>query len=304
MSKKIIAMGLSLILTLSVFSNVSEPVAKVSQGLEDFSIQLFDVIPNVALQQGVWPEAWIGKVFPSVPPHFGIGFSFGAAELPIEGLNNTLAQLNELAKAAGQEANLPSLGDDLVFPTFTADARVGGVFLPFDIGLSFMRLPNMKFDNVTFDYLTIGGSLRYAILQDKVLIPAVSVGMGFMYNKGFVEVKVDDSAYVRSGFKTTSLFFEAQVSKKILFLVPFLGFRGVIANSSNSWEWAYNVEFEGYQVGQVKRGTVNRGFGDKFHPQIFGGIGFDVFMFHANLSASYDFVGSIWGANLGLRFQM
>ena len=76
MSKKIIAMGLSLILTLSVFSNVSEPVAKVSEGLEDFSIQLFDVIPNVALQQGVWPEAWIGKVFPSVPPHFGIGFSF------------------------------------------------------------------------------------------------------------------------------------------------------------------------------------------------------------------------------------
>lgn len=304
MSKKIIAMGLSLILSLSVFSNPSDSVAKVSQGLEDFSIQLFDVIPNVAMQQGVWPEAWIGKVFPSVPPHFGVGFSFGGAELPTEGLNKTLAQLNEFAKAAGQEANLPSLGDNLVFPTFTADARVGGVFLPFDIGISFMRLPNMTFDNITFDYLTIGGSLRYAILQDKVLIPAVSVGMGFMYNKGFVQVKVDDTAYVRSDFKTTSLFFEAQVSKKILFLVPFLGFRGVIAESTNNWAWEYNVAFEGYQLGQVEKGTVNRGFGDRFHPQIFGGLGFDVFMFHANLSISYDFVSSILGANLGLRFQM
>ena len=302
MSKKIIAMGLSLILTLSVFSNPSDSVAKVSQGLEDFSIQLFDVIPNVAMQQGVWPEAWIGKVFPSVPPHFGVGISFGVARLPMEGLNNALSQLNAVAGSTG--ASLPSLGNNLVFPTLTADARVGGVFLPFDIGLSFMRLPNMTFDNVTFDYLTIGGSLRYAVLQEKLLIPAVSVGMGFMYNKGFVEVKVDDSAYVRSDFKTTSLFFEAQVSKKILFLVPFLGFRGVIANSTNSWEWVYNVAFEGYQVGQVEKGTVNRGFGDRFHPQIFGGIGFDVFMFHANLSASYDFVASIWGANLGLRFQM
>lgn len=36
MSKKIIAMGLSLLLTLSVFSNPSDSVAKVSQGLEDF----------------------------------------------------------------------------------------------------------------------------------------------------------------------------------------------------------------------------------------------------------------------------
>ncbi|MDD7274648.1 MAG: hypothetical protein PUH08_03160, partial [Treponema sp.] len=66
MSKKIIAIGLVLLLTLSVFAT---PADKVSQGLEDFSIQLFDVIPNVALQQGVWPEAWIGNIFPSAPPH-------------------------------------------------------------------------------------------------------------------------------------------------------------------------------------------------------------------------------------------
>ncbi len=147
--------------------------------------------------------------------------------------------------------------------------------------------------------------MRYAILQDKIIIPAVSVGMGFMYNKGFVEVKVEDSAFVRSDFETTSIFFEAQVSKKILFLVPFLGFRGVMAQSTNSWAWEYNATFEGYgTIGQVEKGTVNRGFGDRFHPQLFGGIGFDIFMFHANLSASYDFVSSIWGANLGLRFQM
>ena len=298
MSKKIIAIGLVLLLTLSVFAT---PADKVSQGLEDFSIQLFDVIPNVALQQGVWPEAWIGNIFPSAPPHFGLGLSFGAAELPIDGLNKALSQFNEVSGGA----SFPALSNDLAFPTFTVDARIGGVFLPFDIGMSFMRLPNMKFDNVTFDYLTIGGSLRYAILQDKIIIPAVSVGMGFMYNKGFVEVKVEDSAFVRSDFETTSIFFEAQVSKKILFLVPFLGFRGVMAQSTNSWQWEYNATFEGYgTIGQVEKGTVNRGFGDRFHPQLFGGIGFDIFMFHANLSASYDFVSSIWGANLGLRFQM
>lgn len=298
MSKKIIAIGLALLLAFSVFATTVE---KVSQGLEEFSIQLFDVIPNVALQQGVWPEAWIGNIFPSAPPHFGLGLSLGAAELPIEGLNKALSQFNEVSGGA----SFPALSNDLAFPTFTVDARIGGLVLPFDIGISFMRLPNMKFDNVTFDYLTIGGSLRYAILQDKGLIPGLSLGMGFMYNKGFVEVKVEDTAYVRSDFKTTSIFFEAQVSKKILFLVPFLGFRGVMAQSTNSWAWEYNAPFDGYgTIGQVEKGTVNRGFGDRFHPQLFGGIGFDIFMFHANLSASYDFVSSIWGANLGLRFQL
>ena len=300
MSKKIIAIGLVLLLALSAFGNIT-PADKVSQGLEDFSIQLFDVIPNVALQQGVWPEAWIGNIFPSAPPHFGLGLSLGAAELPIEGLNKALSQFNEVSGGA----SFPALSNDLAFPTFTVDARIGGLVLPFDIGISFMCLPNMKFDNVTFDYLTIGGSLRYAILQDKGLIPGLSLGMGFMYNKGFVEVKVEDTAYVRSDFKTTSIFFEAQVSKKILFLVPFLGFRGVMAQSTNSWAWEYNATFLGYDtIGQVEKGTVNRGFGDRFHPQLFGGIGFDIFMFHANLSASYDFVSSIWGANLGLRFQL
>ena len=300
MSKKIIAIGLVLLLALSAFGNITS-ADKVSQGLEDFSIQLFDVIPNVALQQGVWPEAWIGNIFPSAPPHFGLGLSLGAAELPIEGLNKALSQFNEVSGGA----SFPALSNDLAFPTFTVDARIGGLVLPFDIGISFMRLPNMKFDNVTFDYLTIGGSLRYAILQDKGLIPGLSLGMGFMYNKGFVEVKVEDTAYVRSDFKTTSIFFEAQVSKKILFLVPFLGFRGVMAQSTNSWAWEYNAPFDGYgTIGQVEKGTVNRGFGDRFHPQLFGGIGFDIFMFHANLSASYDFVSSIWGANLGLRFQL
>ncbi len=302
MSKKIIAMGLSLILTLSVFSNPSDSVAKVSQGLEDFSIQLFDVIPNVAMQQGVWPEAWIGKVFPSVPPHFGVGISFGVARLPMEGLNNALSQLNAVAGSTG--ASLPSLGNNLVFPTITADARVGGIFLPFDLGVSFMRLPNMTFGNITFDYLTIGGSLRYAILQDKVLIPAVSVGMGFMYNKGFVQVKVEDAAYVRSDFDTKTIFFEAQVSKKILFLVPFLGFRGVIAESTNDWAWEYNVAFEGYQQGQVEKGTVNRGFKDSFRPQIFGGVGFTFPFVQTTLSASYDFVSTIWGATLSCRFKL
>lgn len=306
MSKKLIAMGTSLMLSLFVLS-ATPNANSVSDGLKDFSIQLFDVIPNVAMQQGVWPDAWIGKLIPSVPPHFGAGVTLGMARLPMDGINRAISQLNSVSDGA-----LPTLKDNLVFPTLTADLRIGGIFLPFDLGMSFMRIPNLDMSklgaDITVDFFTIGGSLRVPVLQEKLIIPAVSVGAGFMYSKGFVEVREADNAYLRSDFNTKTLFLEAQVSKKILFLVPFVGFRGVISDSANSWKWQFNAEFEGYTVGQTQSGTETRSlpgaFGESFQPQVFGGVGFDIFLVQTTISASYDFRNKIWGANLSLRFKM
>ncbi len=52
MSKKRIAIGTSLILSICILS-AAPSVTSVSDGMKDFSVQLFDVIPNVAMQQGV-----------------------------------------------------------------------------------------------------------------------------------------------------------------------------------------------------------------------------------------------------------
>lgn len=306
MSKKLIAMGTSLMLSICVLS-AAPSANSVSEGLKDFSVQLFDVIPNVAMQQGVWPDAWIGKLVPSVPPHFGAGVTLGMARLPMDGINRAISQLNSVSEGA-----LPTLKDNLVFPTLTADLRIGGIFLPFDVGMSFMRIPNLDLSklgaDITVDFFTIGGSLRVPVLQEKLIIPAVSVGAGFMYSKGFVEVREADNAYLRSDFNTKTLFMEAQVSKKILFLVPFVGFRGVISDSSNSWKWQFNATFDGYTIGQTQSGTETRSlpgaFGESLQPQVFCGVGFDIFLVQTTISASYDFRNKIWGANLSLRFKM
>lgn len=306
MSKKRIAIGASLMLSLCILS-AAPSANSVSEGLKDFSVQLFDVIPNVAMQQGVWPDAWIGKLVPGVPPHFGAGVTLGMARLPMDGINGAISQLNSVSDGA-----LPTLKDNLVFPTLTADLRIGGIFLPFDLGMSFMRIPNLDLSklgaDITVDFFTIGGSLRVPVLQEKPIIPAVSVGAGFMYSKGFIEVREADNAYLRSDFNAKTLFLEVQVSKKILFLVPFVGFRGVISDSSNSWKWQFNATFDGYTVGQTQSGTETRSlsgaFGESFQPQIFGGVGFDIFLAQTTISASYDFRNKIWGANLSLRFKM
>jgi len=306
MFKKRIAIGASLMLSLCVLS-ATPSATSVSDGLKNFSIQLFDVIPNVAMQQGVWPDAWIGKLVPSVPPHLGAGITLGMAKLPMDGINRAIAELNSVSDGA-----LPSIKDSLVFPTLTADIRIGGIFLPFDIGMSFMRIPNLNLSklgaDITVDFFTIGGSLRVPVLQEKLIIPAVSVGAGFMYSKGFVEVREADNVYLRSNFNTKTIFLEAQVSKKILFLVPFLGFRGVVSDSTNSWKWQFNANFDGYTVGQTQSGTETRSlpsaFGESFQPQVFGGVGFDIFLVQTTISASYDFRNKIWGANLSLRFKM
>ena len=306
MSKKRIAIGTSLILSICILS-AAPSVTSVSDGMKDFSVQLFDVIPNVAMQQGVWPDAWIGKLVPSVPPHFGGGITLGMARLPMDGINRAISQLNSVSDGA-----LPTLKDNLVFPTLTADIRIGGIFLPFDIGMSFMRIPNLNLSklgaDITVDFFTIGGSLRVPVLQEKLIILAVSFGAGFMYSKGFVEVREADNAYLRSDYKTKTIFLEAQVSKKILFLVPFVGFRGVVSDSINSWKWQFNAAFNGYTVGQTQSGTETRSlpdaFGESFQPQVFGGVGFDIFLVQTTISASYDFRNKIWGTNLSLRFKM
>lgn len=124
MSKKRIAIGTSLILSICILS-AAPSVTSVSDGMKDFSVQLFDVIPNVAMQQGVWPDAWIGKLVPSVPPHFGGGITLGMARLPMDGINRAISQLNSVSDGA-----LPTLKDNLVFPTLTADIRIGGIFFP------------------------------------------------------------------------------------------------------------------------------------------------------------------------------
>ena len=133
--------------------------ANITKHMNKFSNSLLPVIPNVSLQQGVWPDAYIGKVFPGFPPHLGGGVTAGFATVKTTALKDAIKEMEDALSV-----KFPTLRETLLFPTITVDAKVGGLFLPFDIGLSIMKIPHLSLSKlgapVTVDFL------RWEVLSD------------------------------------------------------------------------------------------------------------------------------------------
>ncbi|MBR1536610.1 MAG: hypothetical protein IJ630_06715 [Treponema sp.] len=289
----------------------------ISSGLNDFGDELGFSVPQAAVQQNVYADAFIGKLFPAVPPHFAVGINAGLTHLNTEGLKNAASALG----ISGVESSY-------YFPVFNADLRVGGVLLPFDVGLSFMtldvsKLASMKAD-FTAEFFTLAADIRYAILEGGVISPALSVGVGYSYNKGTFGAS-ENYAEVMVDYDVHTLYGQIQLSKGInipvanIGFTPFVGLRGVISNYSNDWSW----KFKGSGVEEITKaatdlgktistsgsGTASSdGFGG-FQPQLYGGVGFNfaLLQFTASVCADLRHLGgdtNLWSGVLSLRLKL
>lgn len=287
------------------------PFTTAEDGLNDFCDVLVDVIPNSQTQQNVYAEAWIGKLFPGF--HFGAGVNAGVSALDV-------SSLKDAALALGVE-DAKDINDTLVFPTITVDARLGGIILPFDIGVTAMSIDTSKMgaidesiDPVAIDFFTVGADIRYAIFQGGFMRPKWSVGAGFYYTKGGVDVD-DDSAKASLDFKSTTFMVNTQASIKLLCLVPFIGGRALFSKTSVDWkvkaDWASIIadEADDYYDGvadALKWGILPSSFsgsssGFSVYPQVFGGIGLDLLFLNLTVSGSYDIASKIPSAAVSVR---
>lgn len=284
-----------------------DPFATVEDGLNDFCDDLHDSIPNSQVQQNVYAEAWIGKLFPGF--HFGAGVNAGVSAMDVTALKDAA-----LALGIEEAGDVP---DTLAFPTITADVRLGGIILPFDIGVTAMSVDSSKLgsiedkiDPVAFDFFAVGADIRYAIFEGGFLRPKWSVGAGFYYTKGGVDVK-DDNAEASLDFQSKTFMISTQASIKLLCLVPFIGARGLVSKTSVDWEakadWAELIEDDDPTLGEIlSYGFLPSSFsggssGVSFYPQVYGGIGLDLLFLNITASASYDFVSKLPGAAVSVR---
>lgn len=275
---------------------------KISKGLNDFATELMYVIPETSTQQNVWADAFIGKVFPAFPPHLGGGITIGGTLLNAQGVKDSadaiLEKVNGIvgdfkSNAEGQSLNMSGLRFEDMFdfgklpakiflPTATVDLRVGGIFLPFDIGIcAMMTNPNLtKIDlsnptsvlnangnlkfggkkyNGTIDYLTLGGDLRFALLEGDLILPKISLGAGYYYTSGSIGFNAQTkcrtdfgaqggysnqitTADINLAYNTQTAFIQLEVSKKIAIVTVFGGARGIVSSSTNSWSWSFKTE--------------------------------------------------------------
>lgn len=293
------------------------PYTTVTDGLNEFADELDDSIMNTQTLQNVWAESWIGMLIPN--KKFGFGINAGAAALDITALKDAASAL------AIDEAD--DLRDTLAFPTATADLRLGGFILPFDIGLTFSTVDSSKIgaldDAISpceFDYFSVGGDLRYCLLNkgSKLIHARVSVSGGGYYTKGSVKVADDgdSSSSASMDFSSTTLFLGAQASAKVFCFVPFVGGRLAVAKTKIDWavhaDWLNILEDDGngYVAKAIKYNILPSDFDESLesgwilHPQVYGGFGIDLFVVDITVSGSYDFVKQIPGAAVSVRLSI
>ncbi len=273
--------------------------ANITKHMNKFSNSLLPVIPNVSLQQGVWPDAYIGKVFPGFPPHLGGGVTAGFATVKTTALKDAIKEMEDALSV-----KFPTLSDTFLFPTITIDAKVGGLFLPFDIGLSIMKIPHLSLSKlgapVTVDFFTVGGSFRYAILQGNVVLPQLSIGLGGYYSKGYINVGATDGSSINTNFDSKIFFLETQLSKQFLFVTPFIGLRLAVSQANVSWD----IKAASYTLAGGASYDFNKNFAESIQPSLFGGVGFNFLFFQTTLAASFDMRYKVWGANLSFRAKL
>ncbi len=229
-------------------------LATFGTAFQSFADAAAGSLASTATSGLAWSPAYIGQF-----PHFGIGLTVGAAMMPYDAIQPVLDMLS--ITLPPEVDFLQTIGMPL--PAAAIDARIGGFALPFDVGLKIGFIPDAvkgMMGDVQADYFIAGGDVRFAILQDKGMVPGLSVGVGYSYLKGGVEVAgllgtgqdIDittmmsdagytDGTYVLSfadpavGFTWESHVIEAkaQVSKSLLIFTPHAGVSAAYALSSS-----------------------------------------------------------------------
>ena len=333
--------------SLSVFAAVSllsiasffGANADIDKAFESFTDKVTEVLPETTTQLGVWSDAYIGKLFPSAPPHFGIGLTVSGTFMNTKEFSSTaeaiVNEINGKTPGASKDFNF-SIPNTIPFPAYSINARLGGIILPFDVGLygSYLKINSLKFEDFTgtITYYSFGGDIRYAVMKGSTLLPKISVGAGYIYThmalgaEGSSTYTSDLSAHglsstssvtanadMNTNFDLHTLFAQVQVSKKFFILTPYAGIRAYVTSSKSHYDYTYSSTYEaGALSGDVPNGSGgdehdynSDGFAwGKIQPQLYGGLGLNIFFFDCTLGGCWNPRNNLWSANVSARLKL
>ncbi|HAH61192.1 MAG TPA: hypothetical protein DCL73_03755 [Treponema sp.] len=299
-----------------------DTTAAISSYLEDTTKNLSGDIVENTTQLNVSPDAYIGKFLPSVPPHFSVGLSVSGTLIDTGDISNAVnSVIADMQSAGSIDFSIP---DSLVLPTYSVNARIGGFFLPFDIGVfgSFASAQDLKYADFSaaVSELTLGADVRYALLQGNVILPKISIGLGYIYTRQSFDFSVaksytgtyesysgiiNSSASMGLKFNMNILYLQAQISKKLLVFVPYAGVRAVLVSTDNSYKYSSTVKADTTYTDGTSGNVSSHGFDfAELQPQIFAGVGFNVLFTQFTVNACWNPRSNLWSASLSSVFRM
>jgi len=272
-----------------------------------------------------WSDAYVGN-FPS----FGIGLSAGLTTMG----NKSISNMTDLFNIP-RINDLPLFSNNIPFPGYSVDARIGVPSIPVDFGIKFGYLPQSWLEsllNIGIKNMLIGADVRYAVINSKVIPMRLSVGLGFNYLNGgisktfsnssleFIDIVNDLNLNVNDPkvditWRTTSIEFKMQASFPFRIVTPYAG-----AGISYSWSKAgYKVssakpvidETLKAELGKLDLTNVSENSFETIiksphhiNTRVFGGLSFNLVYVRLDLTAMYEILNRNFGASFGLRFQM
>jgi hypothetical protein len=321
-------LGMAIFVTAPLFP---QDLADLQKAAGEFSGALAKSLPfNAALGLN-WADAYIGMFFPGFPPHFGVGAALGYTTMDFAAFDKLLNQF-DLSVPGGF-----NLGQ-MALPAYVTEARIGGLVLPFDVGLKFGAFENLGSSSASVNYTLLGGELRYALMDGKenLLLPNLSVAAGLNYLNGSftktgssLSFSIPQSAdqlqlsnpKVKLQWETLALDFKAQVSKSFLIMTPYIGL-----GASHAWSSAgYTAEGTlSYPAALQDGNAINtalkaagvegldfsgKGFSTSFEEtgwslRAFGGLSVNFALFRLDLTGLFNFFDGNYGVTLGGRFQI
>lgn len=330
-----------LLILLSATLGFSQSFSTFQSAFQSFANGVSASLPLETSVGLNWSDAWIGQLI-DAPPHFGIGVTVGAATIPFSAIQPAINAFG--GSIPSSVSFLSSLGIPL--PTYSVDVRIGGFILPFDIGLKFGYMPagalsSFGVNGFTADYLNIGGDIRLGIIQDRGVMPGLSVGVGYTYMRGNVgipgvlsgpitisNVDVGGTTY-NLGFSNPSLDFfwntsvidaKVQLSKTLLFITPYVGLGASYGISNAGGGMQSAMTLNGTPVTQAQLDQMNSQYGTNytlqnpgfgvysgangFSARVFGGFSLNIFILKIGVGAEYEFLSGSMAAMANARIQL
>jgi hypothetical protein len=272
-----------------------------------------------------WSDAYIGGF-----PHIGVGIELGAAYVSPETSKSIFDALG---------ASLPSAfsGLGMSIPAVGATLKVGIPFLPMDIGIKGGYIPPSVGKNLisagNVDYTNSGIQLRYALVKQNLVLPNISIGAAYNYQKGSVAAPTGISAQslsFPSGYSvnmsnpdlnldwtSNKVDFTAQVSKQFFFLVPYAGAGLTVGKSSVTGGLNSNISVTGpgrlsgleTAMGSAAPDFSNTGFSysadeNKALFRLYGGLSFRIILVDLDTQVMYIPACKAFGASITARAQL
>ncbi len=334
MKRSIAIMAIALTAALDGFSQSS------LQGFQSaFSNFAGDMAGSLAVNSTIgsnWSDAYVGGF-----PNFGLGVTIGAAFIKAD---SATSLFNAIAPGSLPSA-FTSYG--IPIPATVATFKIGLPFIPMDIGIKGGYIPSsigsdlQGLTGVAVDYANIGVQLRYALVKQNLFLPNVSIGVAYDYQKGDLTKQLSGvpsqsftvpaslgsysvnvtSPTLALGWTSSVFDFTAQVSKQLLFLIPYAGAGftvgkstvtgGVNATTSTNYPTGLSgLSSDLAAAGLSTPSVLNKdGFSysvDSSSPvfRIYGGLSFRIIVLDFDAQVMYVPAAAAFGASLTARVQI